>query len=145
MGKHKNRPRAYRTLAASRIATGRKNYLSYDIQGTEASVYYSLERLNEVNVYFNSDNTADRGYRTVFLGPDHKGYDAFNPAPGIAIGFNDIKTLEVHEFLSAVVKGTPYICDFKFGATIDLTVSAILQSAANQKWVDVKDKIPNHI
>ncbi|WP_035709789.1 Gfo/Idh/MocA family protein [Salibacterium aidingense] len=128
------------TLSSSRIAAGRKNFLSYEIQGTEGSVYYSLERLNEVNVYFTSDNSADRGYRTVFLGPEHKGYTAFNPAPGIAIGFNDIKILEVHELMAAVVKGTSYICDFAFGASIDLTVSAILESAADQKWVDVKNK-----
>ncbi|WP_246040380.1 Gfo/Idh/MocA family protein, partial [Ectobacillus funiculus] len=76
------------TIGASRVATGRKNYLAFEIQGTEGSVYYSLERMNEVNVYFTSDDGADRGFRNVFLGPDHKGYSAFYPASGIAIGYN---------------------------------------------------------
>ena len=40
------------TIQSSRVATGRKNYLAFEIQGTEGSVYYSLERMNEVNVYF---------------------------------------------------------------------------------------------
>lgn len=30
------------TIAASRVATGRKNYLAYEIQGTEGSVFYDL-------------------------------------------------------------------------------------------------------
>jgi len=126
------------TLSSSRVATGRKNYLAYEIQGTKGSVHYSLERLNEVNVYFTSDESADRGFRTVFLGPDHKGYSAFNPATGIAIGFNDIKILEVHELLSAIANGSPYICDFEFGARVDQTISAILESASKQKWIHVE-------
>ncbi|MFP3126772.1 Gfo/Idh/MocA family oxidoreductase [Ectobacillus funiculus] len=128
------------TIGASRVATGRKNYLAFEIQGTEGSVYYSLERMNEVNVYFTSDNSADRGFRNVFLGPDHKGYSAFYPASGIAIGYNDMKVLEAHELLSAITAGTPYACDFEFGWKIDRTVDAILKSAAEKQWVEVEKK-----
>lgn len=128
------------TISSSRIAAGRKNYLAYEIQGTEGTVHYSLERMNEVNVYFTSDSSADRGFRTVFLGPEHKGYGAFYPAAGIAIGYNDMKVLEAHELLSAVSKDTSYICDFEFGAQIDKTVCAILESAAKQNWIRVNNK-----
>lgn len=127
-------------LSSSRVATGRKNYLTYEIQGTKGTVHYSLERLNEVNVYFTSDEEVDRGFRTIFLGPKHKGYKAFNPASGIAIGFNDIKILEVHELLEAIANGSSYICDFEFGARVDQTISAILESASQQKWVQVNQK-----
>ncbi|MGG0453970.1 Gfo/Idh/MocA family oxidoreductase [Priestia megaterium] len=129
------------TIQSSRVATGRKNYLAFEIQGTEGSVYYSLERMNEVNVYFVSDNSADRGFRKVFLGPDHKGYNAFYPASGIAIGYNDMKVLEVHELLSAITEGKSYTCDFEFGWKIDRTVSAILKSAAEHKWVQVEELV----
>ncbi|MBU8789346.1 Gfo/Idh/MocA family oxidoreductase [Oceanobacillus caeni] len=128
-------------ISSSRVATGRKNYLSYEIQGTKGSVHYSLERLNEVNVYFHSDEEVDRGYRTVYLGPEHRGFNAFNPAQGIGIGFNDIKILEVHELLSAVTNGTPYICDFAFGAKVDRTINAVLESAKEGKWVSLKKAV----
>lgn len=128
------------TISSSRIAAGRKNYLTYEIQGTQGTVQYSLERMNEVNVYFTSDDSADRGFRTVFLGPDHKGYSAFYPAAGIAIGYNDMKVLEAHELLSALSRGTAYVCDFTFGAQIDKTVDAILKSAEQQQWVRVNEK-----
>ncbi|MCL7748493.1 Gfo/Idh/MocA family protein [Halalkalibacter alkaliphilus] len=127
-------------ISSSRIAAGRKNYLTYEIQGTKGTVYYSLERMNEVNVYFTSDHAADRGFRQVFLSPEHKGYSAFYPAAGIAIGYNDMKVLEAHELLSAVSNGTPYVCDFAFGASIDKTVDAILKSAEEKNWVDVSEK-----
>ncbi|MFB9762515.1 Gfo/Idh/MocA family protein [Ectobacillus funiculus] len=125
------------TLGSSRIATGRKNYLSYEIQGTEGSVYYSLENLNEVHVYFTADKSEDRGFRRVLLGTDHKGYSAFQPQSGIAIGFNDMKILEVHELLSSITCGTTYHCDFNFGWKIDRTIGAILKSAEQKQWVQV--------
>lgn len=125
------------TFNFSRVAAGRKNNLTYEIQGTEGTVYYSLERMNEVNVYFTSDERADRGFRTVFLGPDHKGYSAFYPAAGIGIGYNDMKIIEVHELLSAVSNGTSYVCDFEFGAKIDGIVDAILESTEILNWVKV--------
>lgn len=126
------------TIAASRVATGRKNYLTYEIQGTKGSAFYDLERMGEVQVYYQSDDEADRGFRTVLLNPRHKGYSAFQPAGGISIAYNDMKILEVHELFSALTQGTPYNCNFEFGYKIDRTVAAVLESAKKRAWVDVK-------
>ena len=126
------------TISASRVATGRKNYLTYEIQGTQGSVFYNLERMGEVQVYFQSDEERDRGFRTVLLNPKHKGYSAFQPAGGISIAYNDMKILEVHQLFAALTKGEPYNCNFEFGYKIDRTVAAILESAKKEAWVDVK-------
>lgn len=126
------------TISASRVATGRKNYLTYEIQGTQGSVFYDLERMGEVQVYFQSDDERDRGFRTVLLNPKHKGYSAFQPAGGISIAYNDMKILEVHQLFAAITKGEPYTCNFEFGYKIDRTVAAILKSAKEEKWVDVE-------
>ncbi|WP_442961135.1 Gfo/Idh/MocA family protein [Pseudogracilibacillus sp. SO30301A] len=123
------------TLSSSRIATGRKNHLSFEIQGTKGTVHYTLENLNDVHVYFTKDDSVDRGFRRVLLGNDHEGYSAFQPAPGIAIGFNDFKTLETHEVLSSITKGTSYICDFNFGFKVDRIIEAILESSELNSWV----------
>lgn len=125
------------TIAASRVATGRKNYLSYEIQGTKGSVRYDLERMGEVQVYFHDDNEADRGFRTVLLNPKHKGYAAFQPAGGISIAYNDMKILEVHELFAALTQGEDYACDFEFGYKIDRTVDAVLESAKKNEWVTI--------
>ncbi|MFP3126488.1 hypothetical protein OH784_28190 [Ectobacillus funiculus] len=71
------------------------------------------------------------------LGTDHKGYSAFQPQSGIAIGFNDMKILEVHELLSSITCGTTYHCDFNFGWKIDRTIGAILKSVEQKQWVQV--------
>ena len=125
-------------ISSSRVATGRKNYLAYEIQGTKGSVKYDLERMGEVQVYFQDDAERDRGFRQVFLNPLHKGYSAFQPAGGISIAYNDMKILEIHELFSAITQGTKYDCTFEFGYKIDRTVAAILASAEKRGWVDVK-------
>ena len=123
------------TIGSSRIATGRKNYLAFEIQGTLGTVHYNLERLMEVNVYFKSDDPADRGFRTVLLNPSHAGYSAFFGAGGIAIGYNDTKVLEFHELFEAVLEGQSYTSTFDFGARVDRTIGACIESAKSGSWV----------
>ena len=125
-------------IACSRVATGRKNYLTYEIQGTKGSVRYDLERMGEVQVYFQSDNERDRGFRTVLLNPLMKGYSAFQPAGGISIAYNDMKILEVHALFDAITNGADYVTDFEFGYKIDRTVAAVIESSKTHEWVDVK-------
>ena len=125
-------------IACSRVATGRKNYLTYEIQGTKGSVRYDLERMGEVQVYFQSDNERDRGFRTVLLNPLMKGYSAFQPAGGISIAYNDMKILEVHALFDAITNGADYVTDFEFGYKIDRTVAAVIESSKTREWVDVK-------
>jgi predicted dehydrogenase len=122
----------------SRVATGRKNRLAYEIQGTQGTVCYDLERMGEVQVYFHNDNEADRGFRTVLLNPHHKGYSAFQPAGGISIAYNDMKILEVHELFAAITQGAEYACNFEFGSKIDRTVDAVLESEKTNAWINIE-------
>lgn len=79
------------TIACSRVATGRKNYLAYEIQGTKGSVRYDLERMGEVQVYFQSDYERDRGFRTVLLNPENEGL------LGLSAGGRYFHRLQRHE------------------------------------------------
>jgi len=125
-------------ISSSRVATGRKNYFYYEIQGTDGSVVYDLERMGEVQVYFKSDADAgharDCGFRTVLLNPRHKGFQYFQPAAGIAIAFDDMKTLQAHELMQAL-QGGEYLSDFVMGAKVDGVIDAVLESIESKQWV----------
>ena len=126
-------------LSTSRIGTGRKNYLAFEIQGTLGTVTFNLERLNEVNVYFHNEESTHRGFRNVLLGPDHGDYGVFQPASGINISFNDMKVIEVAKVLDAFTNDAEYVCNFEFGAKIDTCVEAILKSAKTSQWEKVEE------
>jgi predicted dehydrogenase len=124
-------------FSSSRVATGRKNYFYYEIQGTEGTVVYNLERMCEVQVYFkedaDKDNGRDCGFRTVLLNPQHEGYQWFQPAGGIAVAFDDMKTLQAHALMQAM-NGKDYICDFEMGAKVDGIIGAVLRSLQTRQW-----------
>lgn len=124
-------------ISSSRVATGRKNYFYYEIQGTEGTVVYNLERMCEVQVYFKADadrdNGRDCGFRTVLLNPEHEGFKYFQPAGGIAIAFDDMKTLQAHTLMQAL-HGKDYICNFEIGAKVDGIINAVLKSIKSRRW-----------
>lgn len=127
-------------LSTSRIGTGRKNYLVFEIQGTLGTATFNLERLNEVNVYFHNEESTHRGFRNILLGPDHGDYGVFQPASGINISFNDMKVIEVAKVLNAFTNDVEYVCNFEFGAKIDTCIQAILKSAKTHQWERVEEK-----
>lgn len=87
--------------------------------------------------YFKSDadkdNGRDCGFRTVLLNPQHEGFKWFQPAGGIAIAFDDMKTLQAHALMQAMHGGT-YICDFELGAKVDGIISAVQKSVQSGTW-----------
>lgn len=124
-------------FSSSRVATGRKNYFYYEIQGTKGTVVYNLERMCEVQVYFKQDadkaKGRDGGFRTVLLNPEHKGYKYFQPSGGIAIGFDDMKVLQAHELIQAM-SGGEYAGNFEMAAKVDVVASAVLKSLKSREW-----------
>jgi predicted dehydrogenase len=125
------------TISASRVATGRKMGLAFELVGTEGAIAFDQERLNELRVYRTKDPAGTRGFATVLAGPEHPGYAAFCPAPGHQIGFTDLKTLEVAHFLAAIRDGGPAEPDFATALRYEAVIDAALRSAGTRAWVSV--------
>lgn len=126
------------SLEANWIATGRKMQHDFEIYGSKGAIVFSQERFNELGVYFTDDKTGLRGYRTIFAGPEHEPYGAFCVAPGHQIGFNDLKAIEVRDFLLAVAGGPIAGPDFSGGHEIQKLVEAAYRSARERRWIDIQ-------
>ncbi len=125
------------SFEASWIATGRKMQHDFEIYGSKGSIVFTQERLNEIKVYYAGDDIRSRGFRTIWAGPEHPPYGAFCVAPGHQIGFNDLKAIEVHEFLEAIAKGGKPSTDFREGCEVQKVLSATYRSARTNEWVDI--------
>ena len=123
------------TIGTSRIGTGRKMGLTYEIQGIEGALFFTQERMNELQLYRHTDPAAERGYKTVYIGPEHPGYAAFHPIPGVGLGYNDQKIIEARELICAIAEGRPAEPDFAFGHQITQTIDAVLKSIEERRWV----------
>lgn len=125
------------SLEASWIATGRKMRHDFEISGTKGAIAFTQERLNELHLYRTEDPVGRQGFRTILAGPDHPPYGAFCIAPGHQIGFNDLKTIEVRDFLRAIAGEAAGHADFREGLAVARTVEAIYASARERRWVRV--------
>jgi len=125
------------TLEANWTATGRKMRHDFEIYGSKGAILFTQERLNELQVYYAEDRTGRRGFRTVFAAPEHEPYGAFCVAPGHQIGFNDLKAIEVRDFLEAVAGGSPKGPDFREGYEIQRLVQLAYRSSGEKRWLEV--------
>ncbi|MQX46090.1 Gfo/Idh/MocA family protein [Sinorhizobium medicae] len=125
------------SFEANWIATGRKMQHDFEIYGSKGSIVFTQERLNEIKIYYAGDDIRSRGFRTIWAGPEHPPYGAFCVAPGHQIGFNDLKAIEVHEFLEAIANGVRTPTDFREGYEVQKVLSATYHSARTNAWVEI--------
>ena len=125
------------SMSCSRVATGRRSWLYYEIQGTKGSLCFTQQLMNELQLYRRSDPKRERGYKTIRVGPYHGRYGAFYEKPGMQLGYNDLKVIEAHEFLTAVELNRPAFPDFRFAHKISQIVDAVEISAAERRWVSL--------
>jgi predicted dehydrogenase len=124
-------------LSANRSAWGRKGRIAIQIFGSKGTIIYDQERMNELQLYTTSDKPSEQGFRTILAAPQHAPYDRFIPAPGHGLGFNDLKIIECHELLNAIVGEKSRVIDFDAGLAIERSVHAMAQSHHEGRWVDV--------
>ena len=125
------------SISASRIATGRMLDIGFEIQGTKGAMYFTNERMNELNLYFLDDEESSKGYRKIYNHPNHRWYKDFNPIPGIPLGYNDQKIIEVRELVESIAEKRPAYPDFRFGWTINKIIDAVDKSVLTKKWEEI--------
>jgi predicted dehydrogenase len=120
------------TLEASRFATGRKNSLRWEINGSKGSLAFDLERLNELQVSPGPDATSsEAGLRTILVSEsDHPFWQYWWP-PGHVIGWEHTFIHELHHFLDAIATDgevAPYGATFEDGYRTAEICDAIVRS-----------------
>ena len=127
------------TIGTSRIGMGRKLGLTYEIQGTKGSLFYTQERMNEIKLYRHTDPDREKGYKTVYIGPEHPGYKSFFGLAGIGLGYNDQKIIEAHDLITAVALKQPVQPDVRFAYEVNKIIDAAEASCQEHRWVQVSE------
>jgi predicted dehydrogenase len=129
-------------IGASRVTWGRKCGLRWEIHGTEGTILYDQERLNELKLFIKDSGTGDSGaaiagFRTILTGPQHPPYSAFLPNGGHSLGYMDVKICELHELLTAIESDKPVWPNFDDGLAIENVMDSVDRSALSGQWVEV--------
>ncbi len=117
------------SIEANWVKTGRNMQLGFEIEGSKGSLAFTQERLNELKFYKAGGNLRDKGFTTIESGPQHPPYGGFCVAGGHQLGFNDLKTIEMAEFLGGIASGKTPGPDFREAFEIQKVVEAAIQSS----------------
>jgi predicted dehydrogenase len=127
-------------LEASRVSVGEQNNYGFEIHGTKGAVFWDFRRMNELGVSLGSGGNPayqDQAVTTVYVGPSHGFYGAFQPGSASSMGYDDLKVIEAYNFLRSIADGTPH------GTTLDDAVrsadalDAMAESARTGGWVSL--------
>jgi predicted dehydrogenase len=125
---------AVATYEATRFATGHKNGLRVEVNGSKGSLVFDLERLNELAFLDAEDPSAEQGFRTVLVTEGDHPYMAAWWPPGHIIGWEHTFTHEMRDFVEAIANGSEVQPDFAAGLQVQRVLSAVQRSAEEGGW-----------
>ena len=121
------------TLEASRTIVGPQCGLAFELYGTDGSLTWNFEQLNELRLCLGRSGP-HQGYTTILGNPHLGDYARFQPGPGIAMGYDDLKVIEAKKFLAAVAGGERRNATIEDAHAVAEVIAAADASAASGRW-----------
>ncbi len=129
---------AVATYEATRFATGRKNALRVELNGSLGSLAFDFERQNELEFYDAALPSAEQGFsRILVTESDHPYMTAWWP-PGHGIGYEHTFTHEVRDLIAAIAAGEQPTPSFADALQVQLVLDAVSRSAETAQWSEVE-------
>ncbi|MCD6538256.1 Gfo/Idh/MocA family oxidoreductase [Candidatus Bathyarchaeota archaeon] len=129
------------SLEASRFCAGRKNYQRVEIHGTEGSIIFNLERLNELEVYSRRDPEDRMGFRNILVTETvHPFMEHWWPH-GHIIGWEHTFVHEIYHFIDCIVNDkpvAPMAATFYDGLKCQEVLNAIEESSQKGRWIELQ-------
>ncbi len=131
-------------LEASKVCYGSQNQLEFDVNGSEGSLRFSLEKLNELQLYTREDERSGQaGFRQIGVTmPNHPFATAWSPRH--FLGWDHTFVHELAHLLEAIAGKTsvaPYGATFRDGYRAAVICDAILAAADSGSRVRVEPVI----
>jgi len=123
------------SVEATRFATGRKNFNTFEINGSKGSIAFNLERMNELELYVEEGKNS--GFRTILATDGQHPYAGAWWPPGHIIGYEHTFTHTVLDLLKAIQSQQEPTPNFEDGVTNQRVLDAIERSATSQHWEKV--------
>ena len=123
------------SFEATRFATGRKNALRLELNGSLGSLAFDFEAMNEL--WFSEGG---RGFERILVTePEHPYVGAWWP-PGHGLGYEHTFSHEIKDFLEAIGQGTDPSPSFADGLRVQRVLAAVERSAADgSRFTTVED------
>jgi predicted dehydrogenase len=123
---------------STRYARGHKALYTFEINGEHASIFWDLHDLHRLQYFDHRDEGKVRGWRSIHVTDSDHPYMGKWWVPGLQIGYEHSFVHQVADFIDGLGTGKPAQPDFRDAYRTQLVLDAILDSAHDGKWVNVK-------
>ena len=124
-------------LEVCRTIQGHKCQFAFEVEGTEGALSWDFERMNELKVFAPDEDGAHDGTVRIVSGPQHLFHARFNPGAGVGLSYEDLKTIEAHQFLKSVAEKQQGEPGFGEALRVARVLAAIERSWESEGWQDV--------
>ncbi len=129
---------AIASFEATRFATGRKNALRIEVNGSLGSISFDFESLNELWFHDHTLAAEEGGFRRVLVTEAGHPYAGAWWPPGHGLGYENTFTHEVKDFLEAISAGADPTPSFDDGLQVQKVLDAVERSAGDDsRWTTV--------
>jgi predicted dehydrogenase len=124
------------TLEASRVSVGPRASYNIEIYGTNGSLKWDFERMNEIHVAIGTSGE-HKGYTRVMASPGQGDFGKFQPGAGTGMGYDDLKTVEAKKLFEAFLGGAQNNSNINDATAASKVVDAAERSAESGAWAHV--------
>ena len=127
------------SFEGTRFAGGHKNDECIEINGTEGSLKFRFERMNELEYWSMKEDINVQGFRTILVTEaTHPYMKAWWPA-GHVIGYEHNIVHEVRDMLEAIAADKMPEPSFEDGVKCQEVLEAVEKSIAEKRWVSIDE------
>ena len=127
------------TFEATRFAGGNRNGNRFEINGSEGSIRFNLERMNELEYYSRKDEAGQQGWKTILVtDPPHPFIRGWWPG-GHIIGWQHTFVHQVYTLMNGIAAKKSPAPNFYDGLKCQAVLEAVEKSAETEKWVKVTE------
>ena len=122
---------------ATRFATGRKNAIRIEINGSRGSLAFDFEDMNVLELFDASEPDETAGFRRILVTePGHPYVSAWWPA-GHGLGYEHGFTHQVVDLVQAIADGTDPSPSFADGLQVQRVLAAVETSSDTRTWQEI--------
>ena len=119
---------------ATRFATGRKNAIRLEINGSQGSLAFDFEDMNVLEFYDADEPAETAGFRRILVTePEHPYVGSWWPA-GHGLGYEHGFTHQVVDLVGALGRGDQPLPSFREGLQVQCVLAAVERSAELGAW-----------
>jgi len=123
---------------ATRFATGRKNAIRIEVNGSAGSLAFDFEDMNLLHYYDAADDPQTAGFRRILATePDHPYVGSWWP-PGHLLGYEHGFSHQVVDLVTAIADDTQPSPSFADGLQVQRVLDAVAVSSELRAWQEVE-------